>query len=284
MEQAVLGVPVALGGEQDPPVGVRARLGADEVDVGFLAGLEHAPVDVLGGSSVTTQSGIGSGRAGRRARPSVDQRSPSSASGRRRATPSTGRSASRRSGRRRRSDGGARAGWNVVVVAQREVSRVERRKEVGMRKTRRDGSSHCEPAPFSTAKSDPEHMPDRASTGTGGRNAQRGLPRRHDLGDRGITPSAVRVGAYRGSVQLRPRCSHTLRSPSAAAPPMSASGLSPISQAPPSRIRGPLRGDGEDARVGLAHADLLGDDPVRHVPVQAGPPDLRLLLAGRRRW
>ena len=52
-----------------------------------------------------------------------------------------------------------------------------------------------------------------------------------------ITLPTTRVGAYRLSIQSRPRCSHTLGSPIAAAPPMSASGLSPTTQAPPRRIR-----------------------------------------------
>src|SRR5688572_26208873 len=41
---------------------------------------------------------------------------------------------------------------------------------------------------------------------------------------------------------------------------------------------GPLRGDLEDARVGLAAVDLLRDHPVGDEAVQAGTPDLRLLL------
>src|SRR5262249_52614305 len=52
-----------------------------------------------------------------------------------------------------------------------------------------------------------------------------------------ITLPTTRVGANRLSIHSRPRCSQTLGRPIAAAPPMSASGLSPTTHAPPSRMR-----------------------------------------------
>ena len=52
-----------------------------------------------------------------------------------------------------------------------------------------------------------------------------------------ITLPTTLVGANRWSTHSRPRCSHTLGKPIAAAPPISASGLSPTTQAPPRRIR-----------------------------------------------
>ena len=102
-----------------------------------------------------------------------------------------------------------------------------------------------------------------------------------DCGDGGISPFGGPGRREPGLHPLRPRCNHTLGRPTAAAPPISASGLSPTTQAP--RNPGtsyPLRGEDEDPRDSAADAGLLGDDPVRHVPVDpvrriSRPADVR---------
>ena len=99
-------------------------------------------------------------------------------------------------------------------------------------------------------------------------------------GQAAIGPSTCTVGANRDSVHRRPRCSHTLRSPTAAAAADVGLRASPTIQAP-RRLTGPVGGDLEDAGVGLAYAGLLGDHPVGDVLIEAGHADLGLLLPGR---